>query len=186
MVTIAADGMLLLAMVVFKGTANGEIARTELGSYPTTNHYCCQESTWMDEAVMVAWVEEVLAPYVATTPDHVIPLLILDSYCCHMMGSVIQRIQELGVEVQHIPGGCTSLCQPFDVGFNKPFKDRIRREWHSWIMAEAVIHGMTRSTTRLDVAMWVTGMIEEMRREGAIVSNAWKKTEYEWFDDMKE
>ena len=42
-----------------------------------------------------------------------------------MMGSVVQRIQELGVEVQHIPGGCTSLCQPVNVGFNKPFKDRI-------------------------------------------------------------
>ena len=81
----------------------------------------------MDEAVMVAWVDDVLAPYVATAPDHVIPILILDSYRCHMMGSVVQRIKELGVEVQHIPGGCTSLCQPVDVGFNKPFKDRIRR-----------------------------------------------------------
>ena len=79
----------------------------------------------MDEAVMVAWVDEVLAPYVAKAPENVVPLLILDSYHCHMMGSVIQQIQELGVEVQHIPGGCTFLCQPVDVGFNKPFKDRI-------------------------------------------------------------
>jgi hypothetical protein len=127
-VTIVADtdGTLLPTMVVFKGMANGKITRTELGSYPTTNHYCCQESAWMDKAVMVAWVKEVLAPYVAMALDHVIPLLILDSYCCHMMGSVVQQIQELGVEVQHIPGGCTSLCQPVNVGFNKPFKDRIQ------------------------------------------------------------
>ena len=81
----------------------------------------------MDELVMVAWVDKVLAPHVATAPDHVITLLILDSYCCHMMESIVQRIQELGVEVQHIPGGCTSLCQPVNVGFNKPFKDRLRR-----------------------------------------------------------
>jgi hypothetical protein len=185
-VTIAADGTLLPSMVVFKGAANGRIAQNELGTYPTTNQYRCQENAWMDEAVMVAWVDDVLALYVATAPDHVIPILILDSYRCHMMGSVVQRIQELGVEVQHIPGGCTSLCQPVDVGFNKPFKDRIRRAWHNWLSAEAVIHGTTRSPTRLDVAMWIAGTMEEMRGEGSIIRNAWKKTDYEWFDDAKE
>ncbi len=80
----------------------------------------------MDEAVMIAWVDDVLKPYVA---NHVIPLLILDSYCCHMMVSVVTRIQELGIEVKHIPGGCTSFCQSADVGFNKPFKDCVRRQW---------------------------------------------------------
>jgi hypothetical protein len=53
-ITIAADGSLLPAMVVYKGKANGKIARTELGSYPATNHYRCQESAWMDKAIMVA------------------------------------------------------------------------------------------------------------------------------------
>ncbi len=87
-------------MIVFKGESKGRIAKMEFASYPTTNHYRCQENAWMDKAVMVAWVDEVLAPYVATVPEHVVPLLILDSYRCRMMGSVVQRIQELGVEVQ--------------------------------------------------------------------------------------
>ncbi len=34
----------------------------------------------MDERVMLAWVEEVLALYVAMAPEDIIPLLILDSY----------------------------------------------------------------------------------------------------------
>ena len=51
-----------------------------------------------------------------------------------MMASVVQKIQELGVEVKHIPGGCTSLCQPVDVGYNKSFKDRLRRLWTSDIV----------------------------------------------------
>ena len=88
-VTIAADGTLLPSMIVFKGAANGRIAQNELSTYPTTNQYRCQENAWMDEAVMVAWVDDVLAPYVATAPDHIIPILILDSYRCHMMGSVV-------------------------------------------------------------------------------------------------
>ncbi len=109
-VMIAADGMLLPSMVVFKGQPKGRIAKTEFSSYPTTNMYRCQANAWMDEAVMVAWVEEVLTSYVAMAPDDVVPLLILDSYQCHMMASVVQMIQELGVEVKHIPGGYTSLC----------------------------------------------------------------------------
>ena len=58
-VTIAADGTLLPAVVLFKGTATGRIASRELGTYPTINHYRCQENAWMDEAVMLAWVDEV-------------------------------------------------------------------------------------------------------------------------------
>ena len=62
----------------------------------------------MDEAVMIAWVEEVLGPYIATVLEHLVPLLVLDSYRCHMIALVVQKIQELGVEVKHIPGECTN------------------------------------------------------------------------------
>ena len=68
------------------------------------------------------WVKMVLKPYVDAAPQNVVPLLFLDSYHCHMMNSVVNAIQNLGVEVKHIPGGCTSLCQPVDIGINKPFK----------------------------------------------------------------
>jgi hypothetical protein len=180
-VTIAADGMLLPSMVVFKGSPTGRIATREFSSYPTTSRYRCQANAWMDEAVMVAWVDEVLAPYTATVPDDVIPLLILNSYQCHMMALVVQRIQELGVEVKHIPGGCTSLCQPVDVGFNKPFKDRLRQTWLSWMIAEGVIHGTTSTPKRLDVATWVASAMAEMKREGGIIRNVWSKTGYNWF-----
>jgi hypothetical protein len=124
-VTITAKGMLLPLMLMFKGKLNGSIARTEFpsGNYPTTHFYKCQEAAWMDEEMMIAWVNEVLAPYLATAPNNVVPVLILGVYRCLMMALVVQMIQELGVEVQHILGRCTSLCQLVDVGFNKPFKD---------------------------------------------------------------
>ena len=53
------------------------------------------------------WVDMVLKPYVDTAPEDVVPILFLDSYHCHMMNSVVNAIQELGVQVEHIPGGCT-------------------------------------------------------------------------------
>ena len=34
-----------------------------------------------------------------------------------------------------IPGGLTSVVQPLDVSLNKPFKDRMRKKWRTW-MAE--------------------------------------------------
>jgi len=184
-VTITADGTLLPSTLVFKGKPNGRIARAEFpsGNYPTTHFYKCQDAAWMDEVVMISWVNEVLAPYVATAPDHVVPILILDMYRCHMMASVVQMIQELGVEVQHIPGGCTSLCQPVDVGFNKPFKSRMRRQWHNWMVAEGVVHGTTSPPTRLDVAKWVDTAMLEMKGEVDIIRNAWKRHDFEWFLD---
>jgi hypothetical protein len=137
----------------------------------------------MDDVVMIEWVNKVLAPYVATAPDHVVPILILDMYRCHMMASVVQMIQELGVEVQHIPGGCTSLCQPVNVGFNKPFKDRMRRQWLNWMIVEGVIHSTTSPPTRVDVAKWVNVAMLEMKGERQLIRIAWKRHGYEWSID---
>ena len=77
--------------------------------------------------------EKILQPYVSTTPKHVVPLLILDSHYCHMMGSVIHSIQNFGVQVEHIPRGCTRICQPVYVGFNKPFKNNNRKFWQQML-----------------------------------------------------
>jgi hypothetical protein len=125
---------------VLKGKANGCIANKEFATFPTSHHYHCQDATRMDERVVLAWVDQVLRPYVETAPDDIVPILILDSHRCHMMASVVQKIQELGVEVKHIPGGCTSLCQPVDIGFNKPSKDCLRRLWTSWMITQGIVH----------------------------------------------
>ena len=87
-------------------------------------------------------------------------------------------IQELSVEVQHIPGGCTSLCQPVDVGFNKPFKDQMRRQWFNWMINKGAFHGTTSPPLRLDVAKWVDAAMLEMKGEGKIICNASKRHGY--------
>ena len=84
------------------------------------------------------WVEMVLKPYVNTALDDMVPILFLDSYHCHRMNSVVNVIQDLGVEVEHIPGGCTSLIQPVDIGINKPFKAFLRKTWEKWMIDEGI------------------------------------------------
>ena len=41
-VTIAGDGTVLPSVVVFKGKANGHIAKKEFATFPTSHHYHCQ------------------------------------------------------------------------------------------------------------------------------------------------
>ena len=63
-VTICADGTLLPSVVVFKGTPLGQIAKTEFAAYSPNHQYHCQAAAWMDETVMIAWVDGPLKAHV--------------------------------------------------------------------------------------------------------------------------
>jgi transposase len=182
--TITASGKALPPVLVFKGSAKGRIVRNEFPRYPEYIKYACQENAWMDERVMIMWVEEVLQPYVETAPDGVVPILFLDSYRCHMMASVVNRIQALGVEVQHIPGGCTGLCQPVDVGVNKPFKNRIRDQWERWMIHEGLNEGTTAAPTRNLIVDWVLAAQESLQEQ--LIKNAWRHGDFSWFPANEE
>ncbi len=116
--SITAAGDQLVPMVMYKGTENGHIKQCKLVLHDPTCIYKTQANAWMDERVMLRWVEDVLAPYIFLAPPGIIPLILLDSYRCHIMASVVNVIQDLGCKVVHIPGGCTGLVQPLDVGYN--------------------------------------------------------------------
>ena len=60
-------------------------------------------------------------------PKNVDPLLVLDFYQFHMT-LVVEAIQQLGVEVEHIPDGCTSLCQPANLRINKALKTLVCKD----------------------------------------------------------
>ena len=86
-------------------------------------------------------MEKVLKPYVESAPEGIVPLLLLDSYHCHVMASVVNEIQDLGVEGEHIPGSCTYLCQLVDIGINKPYKKHMRQQWELWMISEGMVEG---------------------------------------------
>ncbi len=74
--------------------------------------YAVQKKAWMDESMMDLWIYKCLAPWKNVLHPSVVLLLILDLFYVHMMGPMVTKIQSLGIKVQHIPGGCTSMCQP--------------------------------------------------------------------------
>jgi hypothetical protein len=177
--TVTASGRLLTPLLVFKGTPGGRIEKSEFSTFPNDALYACQGNAWMDEKVMLLWVEKVLKPYVDTAPDRIVPLLFLDSYRCHMMGSVVQAIQVLGVEVEHIPGGCTYLCQPVDIGVNKPFKTRMRDSWEAWMIEDGLRTGTTTPPTCAHIAEWCSRAYKDL--PASIIRNAWRHGAYTFF-----
>ena len=69
----------------------------------------------MDGCAIHEWVEKTHKSFIATAPGNISPQLVLDLYQCQMISLVVCAIQQICIEVEHIPGGCTSLCQPVKI-----------------------------------------------------------------------
>jgi len=118
--------IMLISILESDGMLEGHIATWYFATYPCRCIYACQKSAWMDVVVMLKWVEQVSKPHILEVPVHNVPLLPLDSHRYHMMALVVMHINELNVEVQHIPGGCTGLCQPVDFGVASYLRTSLR------------------------------------------------------------
>ena len=131
---------------------------------------------------MITWVDKILVPHVATAPEAegIVPLIALDLYRIHMMALVVNRIQDLGVEVEHIPGGCTNLCQPLDIGKNKPFKVHIRRMWNDWMIKEGILDGKAVPPTRELIFQWTINSWWKLKRDN--IKKLWRNGKFSWFD----
>ena len=182
--SVTASGKFLKSLVVFRGTANGRVSK-EFDEYDKGALYQAQEKAWCDERVMLYWIENILRPYIADMPNipenPIRPVLMLDRYSCHLMDTVKTQIADLGIDVLYVPGGCTSLAQPLDVGINKPFKDRIRAKWNVWMEHQTEMHGedYQPKVPRWLVARWIVKATRDINE--AIGQNAWKHGPYSYF-----
>ena len=138
----------------------------------------------MDEARLHEWVEVILKPWReardSNNPSMQPPILILDAYHVHQMGSVMNRIQMMGIEVLHILAGCTYLCQPIDVGINKPIKNGLCDKWDQWMVeGEGIVSSQAKEPSRKMVAAWLVDIYDNIPE--TVGMNAWKKEGFEWF-----
>jgi hypothetical protein len=161
--TVTASGDMLAPLFVFKGKSGGRTER-EFRNYGPGGIYSVQEKAWMDQSIMMNRIENVLKPYVLTAPSGIQPILFLDSYRCHMMSSVVGAIENLGVQVEHIPGGCTGLCQPIGVAIGKPLKNTVRRMWEVWMVEQGQSVRYTPPTSQT-VATWVVTAVQQLSSE---------------------
>lgn len=168
MVGSSMEGKPAIPFLIFKGanTRNGKI-RQQLqqpveNGYPTGMEYTVQQNGWMDERVMLEWIEKVWKPI---SDHHTTTMLLLDSFTAHLTGAVMRSLAECNTEVEVIPAGYTSKLQPMDVGVNKPLKGQIRRCYSSWMVRNARRGSPRSKPTRISVAKWIKDGWEKITKQ---------------------
>ena len=61
----------------------------------------------------------------------------LDAFKGHLTDSVKNQLRKINTELV-MPGEITSVLQPMDVSINKPFTDRLRQQYLTWISDPAL------------------------------------------------
>ena len=125
-----ADGTKLKPMVIFKRKT---IPKGE--KIPSGVLVHCHPKGWMDEEGIVLWLSKVWN----TRPGALLKkksLLVWDQFRAHKTEKVKEKAKEIQTTQAMIPGGLTSILQPLDVVLNKPFKDRVRKRWMTWMASD--------------------------------------------------
>jgi len=182
--SVCADGTKLKPMIIFKGERQGRIATKE---FPTSQYrndlvLAAHPSAWQDEENLQDWVDGVLVPHLQQNANGAPVFLFLDHFAAHLTENFRNRMTALGVQLNHIPKGCTWLVQPIDVGIGKPFKERMRDRWWDWMIEPTQADGAVPKPSREDIQQWVHETWEAMPEE--IIRNSWLKTDLSWFLDV--
>jgi len=79
---------------------------------------------------MVAWVKEVILPYVKKERC----LLVFDSFRAQTSKMFEKEIlKHDNIDIAIIPGGYTGILQPLDISINRSFKSDLRSTYMQWL-----------------------------------------------------
>ena len=104
-------------------------------------------------------------PCIAKSPEGVGPIFILDKYKCHMMGHIVQMIQNSGCQVENITGFFTQLFHPVDGGYNHPFKSFLQMLCSDWMMGQNINNLYFEAPSCELLHIWVMAAILNVRKE---------------------
>ena len=160
--TIAASGTLLPPQIIYQGTDGGDGALPSQERRDLADGWCFTQTGthWATHASLMQWATDILLPYILNVRTQIenpnAPvILILDKFAPHRDDSLLTHLTSLGnTYIRFVPGGCTSLVQPADLGLNRVFKAALRREFASWLSKQMVrwtAGGNTLETFRLSV-----------------------------------
>jgi hypothetical protein len=77
-------------------------------------------------------------------------LIVIDAIQWHLF---LREIEAMGMQIEIIPGGCTGMCQPIDVGVGKPLKTRRARHlWEERMLSECDAGNPLRSALRMQMS----------------------------------
>ncbi|KAF5321301.1 hypothetical protein D9619_000198 [Psilocybe cf. subviscida] len=149
MISVSSDGKLLPLQAIYSGKSRR--------SRPSPNSPCHKElldagcliqesgtsTYWSNIATMKDFVNGILSPYFELQktslglPPSQKSLWIIDFWSVHRSKEFRQWMKDMypGIIVDYVPGGCTSVAQPCDVGIQRPFKHSVKRSYHEDVVA---------------------------------------------------
>ena len=77
--------------------------------------------------------------------------LVLDAHRAQKTQEIQDVLEEeYNTSITYVPGGCTSLVQPVDVSFNKPFKSTVERQatQHMQENLDSYVHSRINASAR--------------------------------------
>ena len=95
MLAVSASGDVLPTFVIFKGKRPLKDIKA-----PKDVTVLVQQKAWVDESVMLRWVDDSLRAYTNRNRT----LLVMDSFRCHLMDSIKKRLRKANAETAIIPG----------------------------------------------------------------------------------
>ncbi len=89
---------------------------------------------WMDESGMKTWFDKVWKKRPkGNRINKKKVLFVIDNFEDYKINVIKNIASNANTDLAIISDGLTSIIQPLNVCFNKPFKDRFHKKWNAWI-----------------------------------------------------
>ncbi|TFK63785.1 hypothetical protein BDN72DRAFT_775506 [Pluteus cervinus] len=149
-VSVSSDGTLLPMQVIYGGKSARSCPTVEAPHYTdlVNEGFLLQESGtttyWSTLGTMKTFVDKILAPYFEKWKKDLglSPLQksfwTIDAWSVHRSQEfrAWMRKEHPTIILDYVPGGCTGVAQPCDVGIQRPFKLSIKRSYHEDVVAD--------------------------------------------------
>ena len=150
LVTVTADGTLLPLQAVYVGLTDKSLPHNDAPFSPESLEegfrfeFSGTKTYWSNQRTMRDFVNHILAPYFDRMkeklglPETQKALWQIDVWSVHRLQEFRDwmKKQHPAIVLDYVPGGCTGVHQPCDVGIQRPLKLSIRRSYHEDIVEE--------------------------------------------------
>lgn len=192
LVSVACDGTVLPMQVIYSGKTHRSRPSPTSPNFGdlVSNGFILQESGtatyWSNLETMKTFVNKILAPYFEETkarlklPPSQKSLWMIDVWSVHRSQEFRDwmRDRHENIILDYVPGGCTSVAQPCDVGIQRPFKLSIKRSYHEDVVAE-ILDQLNDNTSPVSIdtrlptlrdrsTRWIWNGYESIKKEGLV------------------
>jgi hypothetical protein len=150
MVSIASNGTLLPFQAIYAGKTDKSCPSPDAPCWAKAEaagvhfHFSRTATYWSNLQLMQDFVNEILAPYFEWEkiklglPPNQVALWLIDVWLVHGLEGFQDWMAKNhpNIHIDFVPGGCTSVARPCDVGIQHPFKLSVKWSYHEDVVSE--------------------------------------------------